>query len=291
MGWLKPVKPKTEDDTPKYYDLWAQEKEVIRTSFLPKIRSQSYSFQHETKSELARLKMHIPAPKMTLPGHAESYNPPPEYLMTPEEVSVEFLLSKDNGISVIFSGSEVERTRIVRKKDRFRSQEIRKPSPCPSVSRVYQRSFRTLSGPLLGTKAAKNEGQSPLFFYRHFCSQNFVSFQLNVDPKDLLPKLPKPQDLQPFPTTLSLVSGFLLVRSPHQSVTVAFQIYRGHTSLVRTVTVEPAGQFLASGGDDRTIRIWEIGSGRCVKKFTVDETVHALAWCPNSKLTLIAAAV
>ena len=27
----------------------------------------------------------IPAPKLPLPGHAESYNPPAEYLMTEEE--------------------------------------------------------------------------------------------------------------------------------------------------------------------------------------------------------------
>ena len=32
-------------------------------------------------------RMHIPAPRMKLPGHAESYNPPPEYLPTQEEVS------------------------------------------------------------------------------------------------------------------------------------------------------------------------------------------------------------
>ena len=30
--------------------------------------------------------MHIPAPKMKLPGHEESYNPPPEYLPTEAEV-------------------------------------------------------------------------------------------------------------------------------------------------------------------------------------------------------------
>ena len=30
--------------------------------------------------------MHIPAPKQPLPGHEESYNPPPEYLPTPSEV-------------------------------------------------------------------------------------------------------------------------------------------------------------------------------------------------------------
>lgn len=30
--------------------------------------------------------MHIPAPKMVLPGHAESYNPPAEYLFSKEEL-------------------------------------------------------------------------------------------------------------------------------------------------------------------------------------------------------------
>lgn len=29
--------------------------------------------------------MHIPAPKMPLPGHVESYRPPKEYLFTEEE--------------------------------------------------------------------------------------------------------------------------------------------------------------------------------------------------------------
>ena len=30
--------------------------------------------------------MHIPAPKTVLPGHAESYNPPLEYLFSQEEL-------------------------------------------------------------------------------------------------------------------------------------------------------------------------------------------------------------
>jgi hypothetical protein len=33
-----------------------------------------------------RYRAHIPAPRAPLPGHAESYNPPPEYLFTKEEV-------------------------------------------------------------------------------------------------------------------------------------------------------------------------------------------------------------
>lgn len=63
MGWIKPRKPK--EDTPTYYDLWAHE---------------------DPNSILGRHKMHVPAPKMKLPGHEESYNPPPEYLLSEEEV-------------------------------------------------------------------------------------------------------------------------------------------------------------------------------------------------------------
>ncbi len=35
------------------------------------------------------------------------------------------------------------------------------------------------------------------------CCPDFI--QVNVNPEDLIPKLPKPKDLQPFPTTQSLV--------------------------------------------------------------------------------------
>lgn len=44
------------------------------------------------------------------------------------------------------------------------------------------------------------------------CTLNF-SLQMNVDPEDLIPKLPKPRDLQPFPTTQALVSVDASVRS------------------------------------------------------------------------------
>lgn len=63
MGWIKPKRPR--EDTGVFYDLWAQE---------------------DHNSILGRHKMHVPAPKLPLPGHEESYNPPPEYLLTEEEV-------------------------------------------------------------------------------------------------------------------------------------------------------------------------------------------------------------
>lgn len=51
------------------YDLWAESPATSRT-----------------KSEQARIRMHFPAPKVALPGNAESYNPPPEYLFDDEEL-------------------------------------------------------------------------------------------------------------------------------------------------------------------------------------------------------------
>ena len=63
MGWIKPRRV-DDDSKGSYYDLWAGEDSSI----------------------LAKHRMHLPAPKTPLPGHHESYNPPPEYLLTDEEV-------------------------------------------------------------------------------------------------------------------------------------------------------------------------------------------------------------
>lgn len=63
MGWIKPRR-QDDDSRGRYYDLWASEDASI----------------------LAKHRMHLPAPKIPLPGHHESYNPPPEYLFTDEEV-------------------------------------------------------------------------------------------------------------------------------------------------------------------------------------------------------------
>lgn len=65
MGWIQPRRP--QDPIPSFYDLWAQE---------------------DPNAVLGRHKMHVPAPKLALPGHAESYNPPPEYLLSEEEVGL-----------------------------------------------------------------------------------------------------------------------------------------------------------------------------------------------------------
>lgn len=86
------------------------------------------------------------------------------------------------------------------------------------------------------------------FCYTHICwfmhmvCHSFICLpslvlllQLTIQPEDLLPQLPNPKDLQPFPTVMSM-------------------IFEGHTDMVRSIAVEPKGQYMVSGSDDLTIK-------------------------------------
>ncbi|XP_006822853.1 ribosome biogenesis protein bop1-B-like [Saccoglossus kowalevskii] len=96
--------------------------------------------------------------------------------------------------------------------------------------------------------------------------------RVQVNPEDLIPKLPKPKELQPFPTVQAIV-------------------YKGHSNLIRSISVDPSGQWLASGSDDSTVKLWEVISGRCLKTIPVSGAVHCVAWCPNVLLSLLAIVV
>lgn len=53
----------------------------------------------------------------------------------------------------------------------------------------------------------------------------------------------------------------------------------GHDNWVRALAFHPSGKYLLSSADDKTIRVWELTTGRCVK--TVDAHAHfvsTLVW-------------
>ncbi|XP_032897647.1 ribosome biogenesis protein BOP1 [Amblyraja radiata] len=211
MGWIKPRKPR--DDTPQYYDLWAKE---------------------DPNAILGRHKMHVPAPKLKLPGHEESYNPPPEYLLTDEE-------------RLAWEQQEPEERKL-----NFLPKTFGSLRAVPAFSRFIHERFERCLDLYLCPRQRK--------------------MRVNVDPDDLIPKLPKPKDLQPFPTTQALV-------------------YTGHTNLVRCISVSPSGQWLASGSDDHTVRFWEVSTARCVKTIEVEGAVKSIAWNPNPAHCLVALTV
>ncbi|XP_032364874.1 ribosome biogenesis protein bop1 isoform X3 [Etheostoma spectabile] len=211
MGWIKPRR--VEDDSRgRYYDLWA----------------------NEDSSILARHKMHLPAPKIPLPGHQESYNPPPEYLFTDEERAM------------------------------WEQQD-----PCDRKLPFVPRKFSSLRQVPAFSRFIHERFERCLDLY--LCPRQ-RKMRVNVNPEDLIPKLPKPKDLQPFPTTQSLV-------------------YRGHSGLVRSISVSPSGQWLASGSDDGSVRFWEVCSSRCLRTVQVGGAVKSLAWNPNLSVCLLAVAL
>lgn len=80
--------------------------------------------------------------------------------------------------------------------------------------------------------------------------------KLNIDPESLLPKLPTPSELRPFPTRCT-------------------NVFIGHKGRVRCLSVHVSGNWLASGGDDGVLRIWEVMTGRCVWKCSLDSFGNA----------------
>lgn len=170
---------------------------------------------------------YISAPKLRLPDHAESYNPPEEYLLTPEEEAAWNAMDPE------------DRTRdfVPRKFDAMRK--------IPGYNRLIQERFSRCLDLYMCPRAMKNK--------------------IEMNPEDLLPVLPDPRDLKPFPTTKSID-------------------FVGHAdkSVVKSISIDPTGQWLLSAASDKTIHLWEVQTGRCIQTWsTGDDEASCVAWNPN----------
>jgi len=198
---------------------------------------------------------HIPAPKLPLPGHAESYNPPEEYLLSKEEE---------------------EEWKALDPEDR----------PMPFLPKKFS-SLRAVGA------------------YRNFIKERFercldlylcpraLKKQGVTDASTLLPSLPNPQDLRPFPTSKA-------------QVYVHAKEGGREGGRVRAVAVSLDGQYVASGGEDGRVCLWEVESGYCLKTWKLRREggregggeeggeggvkVLALAWNPNPAHHVLAVA-
>ncbi|KAI4708386.1 Ribosome biogenesis protein erb1 [Alternaria sp. Ai002NY15] len=178
--------------------------------------------------------MHIPAPKLPPPGYEASYHPPPEYL--PDKVEEQKWLEQDD--------EERETDFLPKNYDALRK--------VPGYETFVKERFERSLDLYLAPRIRRN--------------------RLNIDPESLLPKLPNPEELKPFPTTCAA-------------------IYRGQEGRVRCVSVDPNGIFVASGGDDGYVRVWELLTGRQVWNAKLsDEAVDAVQWRPTKETSVVAAA-
>ncbi|XP_058833184.1 ribosome biogenesis protein BOP1 homolog [Topomyia yanbarensis] len=218
MGWVKTraevEKQAALNKGPKFYMVWDTD---------------------HGKEEMRRIHDHVVAPKRPLPGHAESYNPPPEYLFNERELAE-------------WNSHEEEPWK---RKLHYIPQKYNSLREVPYYDKyIRERFLRCLD--------------------LYLCPRGKRT-RVTVGPEYLIPKLPSPRDLQPFPTLQNL-------------------IYKGHTDMIRSISIEPKGEYLVTGSDDQTVKIWEVSTARCIKTIQTGDIVRSVAWCPNSKISLVAVA-
>ena len=202
QGRIVGSKPKTAGDKPQFYAIWNEP---------PSNQSPP-----------------LPAPKPALPTHAESYNPPEEYLPTdaerkgwentgPEDRERDYLPQKHSSLRLVPAYDQFMKQRFNRQLDLYLA---------PRIQRI----------------------------------------RLNIDPNSLIPKLPNPSSLRPFPNYRSLKFTHTNAR-------------------VRCVSTSPDGAWVVSGDDTGNVSLWEVNVGREVRKWDVDGKIGAAEWCPSTDIS------
>ncbi|KAJ5086343.1 hypothetical protein NUU61_007650 [Penicillium alfredii] len=179
--------------------------------------------------------MHVPAPKLPPPGYEESYHPPPEYLPSQKE------------------RKEWDQTDPEDREQDYLANDFGSLRKVPGYENFVKEKFERCLDLYLAPRVRRSK--------------------LNIDPESLLPKLPSPDELKPFPTACAT-------------------IFRGHKGRVRSVAVDPSGIWLATGGDDGTVRVWELLTGRQLWSATLSEedAVNVVRWRPGKDAVILAAA-
>ncbi|PYI01732.1 BOP1NT-domain-containing protein [Aspergillus sclerotiicarbonarius CBS 121057] len=179
--------------------------------------------------------MHIPAPKLPPPGYEESYHPPPEYLPNNKERKA-------------WEEADPED-----REQEYLTTDFGSLRKVPGYGEFVKEKFERCLDLYLAPRVRRSK--------------------LNIDPESLLPKLPSPEELKPFPS-------------------VCATVFRGHKGRVRSLAVDPTGVWLATGGDDGTVRVWELLTGRQLYSVKVgeEEPVNVVRWRPGKDAVVLAAA-
>ncbi|GAB7361161.1 hypothetical protein MBLNU230_g1194t1 [Neophaeotheca triangularis] len=177
--------------------------------------------------------MNVPAPKLPPPGYAESYHPPPEYL--PDRKERQAWEQQD----------DEDRERDFLPEDHSALRKV------PGYAKFVKEKFERCLDLYLAPRVRRSK--------------------LNIDPESLLPKLPSPEELKPFPSTNAT-------------------IMRGHEGRVRSIAIDPTGTLIASGGDDGTVRVWSLKEGKqmWMAKLSKEDVINVVSWRPTTETGILA---
>ncbi|KAG8985634.1 Ribosome biogenesis protein erb1 [Tulasnella sp. 427] len=201
-GHIVPNKPKAKQ--PQWYSLWSTEAETSRPPPLV-------------------------APKVPLPKHAESYNPPEEYLPDQDEIDKYEDLSDDEKVKK-YLPKKYDALRHVPAYEHF----------------IHERQNRLLD---------------------LYLAPRIRRVKLHINPDSMLPSLPSPQSLRPFP------------------VFEALKMSGGGGSRARCVSVSPDGVWTVSGDEDGVVRLRETFVGREAARWKLGKRIGAVEWCPRKDVS------
>lgn len=206
QGRIVGSKPKTVDSGPQFYSIW-----------------DTPGPDHPPPA---------PAPKPRLPTNAESYNPPEEYLPTPQE-------RKD----------WEEQDKEDRERD-FLPEKYSALRLVPAYPRFINERFDRLLDLYLAPRIQRK--------------------RLNIDPDSLIPTLPSPQSLRPFPTYLTL-------HQQHHS-----------SSRARCLSISSDDEWAISGDENGVVSLWETFTGHEAARWRFGQKIGSLAWCPRKDVSYFA---
>ncbi|KAH7100640.1 BOP1NT-domain-containing protein [Auriculariales sp. MPI-PUGE-AT-0066] len=176
----------------------------------------------------------LAAPKVKLPTNAESYNPPAEYLPTEEEKKAWEEEDKEDR----------DREYLSRKYNALRLV----PAYADFIQERFSRQLDLYLAPRVQRK------------------------KINIDPNSLIPQLPSPSSLRPFPS--------------YRANTVPHGSHR-----VRTVSCSPDGMWTVSADESGLVLLWETLVGRPVKTWRFKSKVGAVEWCPRKDVSYFVVAL
>ncbi len=59
--------------------------------------------------------------------------------------------------------------------------------------------------------------------------------------------------------------------------------FEGHSAWVNAIDIHPDGNYFVSGGAGRTLRLWNLSSGMCVRSIKEGREIHCASFSPNGK--------